>query len=97
MAFKLESSREDLLDLLYRDELTRVFNRRYMNRQLVELSKEVIEQKSLLSFLMIDVDHFKGFNDTYGHDKGDKALIWIAQDHCRRSGRSGDTDPICRG
>lgn len=56
------------------DPLTKVYNRRYLDRRLEE---EVARSKRYslgLSVLMIDIDHFKRVNDTYGHQGGDTAL-----------------------
>ena len=56
------------------DSLTQVFNRRYLERRLDE---EVARSKRYgfdLSVLMLDIDHFKSVNDTYGHRAGDDAL-----------------------
>jgi len=56
------------------DALTKVYNRRYLDRRLDE---EVVRSKRYsldLSILMIDIDHFKRINDTYGHQTGDITL-----------------------
>lgn len=76
-----------------RDPLTGQFNRRYLEETLErEISRALREQASL-AVLMIDVDHFKIFNDTYGHDIGDRVLhligVTLAQ-FCRTG------DVVCR-
>lgn len=56
------------------DALTGLLNRRYLQERLTE---EIIRSNRHgypMSFMMIDVDHFKSYNDTYGHPEGDKAL-----------------------
>jgi diguanylate cyclase (GGDEF)-like protein len=61
------------------DNLTKVYNRRYLDRTLsssIELAKRY---KSYLSILMIDIDDFKHYNDTNGHLVGDQCLFTIAQ------------------
>jgi diguanylate cyclase (GGDEF)-like protein len=60
------------------DTLTNIPNRRnFDNRMILEWGR-AIRDKVPLSVLMIDVDHFKIFNDTYGHQQGDKALQTVA-------------------
>ena len=69
---------QELLELVNKDPLTNLYNRRYFNEissLLFNLSKR---EKSSLSTLMIDIDHFKAINDTYGHLTGDKVLKNIA-------------------
>ncbi|HHT9139069.1 MAG TPA: diguanylate cyclase, partial [Candidatus Wunengus sp. YC60] len=66
--------REKLRDLSIHDPLTGLFNRRYMN-ELLERELCRAERKKLpLCVIMIDIDHFKQFNDTFGHDAGDAVL-----------------------
>ena len=61
------------------DHLTRLYNRRYfMNRAGEEIEHSLRHQEAL-SILMIDIDHFKDFNDTYGHATGDRVLQTVAQ------------------
>ena len=61
------------------DHLTRLYNRRYfMNRAGEEISRS-LRQQAPLSVLMIDIDHFKEFNDTYGHATGDRVLQTVAR------------------
>ncbi|UTV98707.1 GGDEF domain-containing protein [Marinomonas rhizomae] len=57
--------------MAYLDDMTKLPGRRALNEQLVGLSKHY-------AIAMIDVDHFKKFNDTYGHDMGDKVLQSVA-------------------
>lgn len=75
------------------DQLTGVFNRRYFDAKMVEEVGRAARYKRELSLLMVDVDHFKGVNDTYGHQQGDTVLQEVAQlirTHSR------DVDIICR-
>ncbi|MEL3960943.1 GGDEF domain-containing protein [Lysinibacillus endophyticus] len=61
------------------DPLTSLFNRRAYNNYLKELQTKLLENSYDLSVIMIDVDCFKMYNDTYGHAEGDKVLLKIAQ------------------
>ncbi len=67
-----------LEELSLTDVLTGLPNRRHAMRRLSSLWKESIETDSPLVCIMIDADHFKGVNDTYGHDAGDAVLIELA-------------------
>lgn len=61
------------------DHLTRLYNRRYfMNRAGEEIERSLRHQAPL-SVLMVDIDHFKRFNDTYGHATGDRVLQTVAR------------------
>jgi diguanylate cyclase (GGDEF)-like protein/PAS domain S-box-containing protein len=61
------------------DELTGLFNRRHFNKTFpIELQRCAVEKKSFV-FAMLDVDHFKKYNDTYGHLRGDEALSSIGK------------------
>ena len=88
----LEQAKLDAETLARFDSLTGVLGRRTL---LEALDKEVERAKrygSALACLMLDVDHFKTFNDTHGHQFGDKVLHRIAQvisDHCRTNDRVG--------
>jgi len=69
----------DLHDLAMNDALTRVRNRRAMQDMLdFEMQRVQTEVKDF-SIILLDVDHFKRVNDTYGHDVGDLVLQWMAQ------------------
>ena len=70
---------ERLQELAITDDLTKLYNSRHFYNQLEnEINRYKRYQRSL-SLLLIDVDHFKEFNDTYGHIEGDKILHKIAQ------------------
>jgi diguanylate cyclase (GGDEF)-like protein len=66
--------REVLRSQSIRDPLTGLFNRRYMEESLEREIRRAIRNKELVSLLMIDIDHFKKFNDTFGHQAGDTLL-----------------------
>jgi diguanylate cyclase (GGDEF)-like protein len=57
------------------DPLTGLLNRRGFLQNVEMLWKQAVREKLPISFLMIDIDHFKKFNDTYGHQKGDVCLV----------------------
>ena len=57
-----------------RDPLTGLFNRRYMDEALKLEESRALRNASQLAIMMLDVDHFKNFNDNYGHEIGDEAL-----------------------
>lgn len=61
------------------DPLTSVYNRRYIDENIPRLIKSISRANGLLSLMMIDLDFFKKFNETYGHDKGDNCLKNIAK------------------
>jgi diguanylate cyclase (GGDEF)-like protein len=66
--------RELLRTQSIRDQLTGLFNRRYMEESLVRELHRAQRQGSSLGIVMADLDHFKRINDTYGHDDGDVIL-----------------------
>lgn len=70
---------QQLMDLSNRDGLTGVYNRRFMDETLNKEWLRLKREQSPLSVVMIDVDHFKRYNDTYGHQAGDNCLKNIAQ------------------
>ena len=61
------------------DPVTGIYNRRYMDEHLRHIIKSLSRSDGMLSLLMIDVDLFKNYNDTYGHSKGDGCLKTIAE------------------
>ncbi len=76
-----------------RDPLTSLFNRRYMEETLALEIARSSRSGSPLSLVMCDVDHFKRFNDEFGHDAGDAVLQAVATE--MRS-RFRDGDVVCR-
>jgi diguanylate cyclase (GGDEF)-like protein len=64
------------------DALTGLLNRSYLDERLPEEIKRSNREGFSMSFLMIDVDNFKSYNDNFGHTEGDKALKLVA--HCFR-------------
>jgi diguanylate cyclase (GGDEF)-like protein/PAS domain S-box-containing protein len=66
--------REKLQNHSIRDALTNLFNRRYMEESLERELFRCDRKQQSLGIIMIDVDHFKRFNDTFGHEAGDAVL-----------------------
>jgi len=66
--------REALRDQSIRDALTGLFNRRYLEGTLEREIRRAVRSEQILGVLILDLDHFKKFNDTYGHDAGDTVL-----------------------
>lgn len=84
---------EELQKYSYEDALTGLKNRRYFN-QLLEHESAVAERSKVsLALLVVDIDHFKRFNDNHGHEAGDsalKAVSRVLQQQFR------DSDVVCR-
>jgi len=76
-----------------RDPLTKLYNRRTFHQRLDAEVAGAGEQSGQFSLLMLDIDHFKAFNDTYGHQAGDAVLEWFAQ-HCQEW--AGEGNPVFR-
>lgn len=74
---------QDSYNMAFRDDLTGLPSRRALNEQLTGLGRQYV-------MAMVDVDHFKRFNDTFGHDVGDQVLKMVAAkiDGVRGGGRS---------
>ncbi len=66
-------------ELSQRDGLTGLYNRSYLEHALEESVKQAEKSGRSLSFIMLDIDHFKRFNDTWGHQEGDRALTLVAK------------------
>lgn len=66
--------REKLKSQSIRDPLTGLYNRRYMEESLERETHRAERQGRKVGVLMLDLDHFKTFNDTYGHEAGDRML-----------------------
>jgi diguanylate cyclase (GGDEF)-like protein len=90
---RLERQNARLAELAATDELTGLVNRREFRRGL-EMSFALAARQGLpLSLVLLDVDHFKDFNDTFGHPAGDDALCAFAEtlrSHCR------EHEPVAR-
>lgn len=72
-------TREELQQLVEHDELTGVLSRRALMAQLSTEMKRCTRYGQTLSLLMLDLDHFKRVNDTFGHQVGDEVLKAVAQ------------------
>lgn len=71
--------RQTLHNQSIRDPLTGLFNRRYMEESLEREIQRCDRKQQPLSIIMIDLDYFKRFNDTFGHEAGDAVLREVAQ------------------
>ena len=87
---QLRDARRQLTDLANVDELTGLGNRRLVNNVLAEEINRARRMDTELSLIMLDVDHFKNYNDSYGHPAGDAVLQKLADVMQRASTRAGE-------
>ena len=83
----LAKKQRDLEDAVRRDPLTGLYNRRKFHEVFAAMQRHHHRHGRCLALLMVDVDHFKAFNDSYGHQAGDRALEELAgilEDQVRR-------------
>ncbi len=85
---------EHVEDLAIRDSLTGLYLRRHMLERLEEELKRELRNHSSLSFLMIDLDHFKNYNDQFGHVAGDIVLRMVGKILSTFFNQPGDL--VCR-
>lgn len=98
----IEQKSQELEHLALKDSLTNLMNRREWNNRLEHLLMVNEKVPGLMSVAMIDIDHFKRINDTYGHDVGDEVLVGLSDlisrsfrevDYCARLG--GEEFAVC--
>jgi diguanylate cyclase (GGDEF)-like protein len=76
---KVRQRTEELLQQAIRDPLTSLFNRRYLDETLPREIHRALREEQPLAVVMIDLDHFKRFNDQWGHEAGDIVLLGVAE------------------
>ncbi len=91
---QLKRLNKELYSIAQKDSLTQLLNRAGFNRLAITSYRNCVRNHINMSLILIDIDHFKVINDTYGHPFGDKCIVAVAktiQKHCKR-----DTDIIGR-
>ena len=76
---KVRQRTDELLQQAIRDPLTSLFNRRYLDETLPREISRSLREEHPLAVVMIDLDHFKRFNDQWGHEAGDIVLLGVAE------------------
>ena len=79
LLLELQETQVALQDLADTDQLTQIANRRHFDRKFKVEWRRAMREKTPISLLLIDVDFFKKYNDTYGHQAGDVCLKQIAE------------------
>ena len=86
---KVEMLQAQLREEAIRDHLTGLYNRRYLHEILSHALPHAERENSNVAFVLIDIDHFKKFNDQYGHDVGDEVLRFFSKS-LQANTRKGD-------
>ncbi|MEN9565628.1 MAG: hypothetical protein RLZZ69_824 [Cyanobacteriota bacterium] len=76
---QLEQANRELQQLSVMDSLTQIANRRKFDQYIAQEWTRLSRERSPLALILCDIDHFKLYNDTYGHPAGDRCLIEVAQ------------------
>jgi len=79
LIFQRRQMEEQLREMTITDDLTKLYNMRHFNEQLKLEMDRALRYKHSLSLLLLDVDRFKQYNDTYGHLEGDKILNRVGE------------------
>jgi diguanylate cyclase (GGDEF)-like protein/PAS domain S-box-containing protein len=87
---QLRNANHRLAQLATTDELTQVANRRSFDQVLRQEWRRMARAKLPLALIMLDIDYFKQYNDTYGHLAGDRCLVAVAQAIMQAANRPGD-------
>jgi len=76
---ELKELQRQLEQLAFYDELTQIYNRRAFFQQCNQAYSEARESSSAFTVILMDIDHFKNVNDTYGHAIGDQLLVHVVK------------------
>jgi diguanylate cyclase (GGDEF)-like protein len=76
---RLKAAEDEVRRISVTDELTGLYNRRFLRKRLEEEISRARRSQLPLSVVMMDLDHFKNINDSYGHATGDKVLCAVAE------------------
>lgn len=87
---EIEAEKKRIEELSITDALTGLYNRRYFNHIFEKELNRNRRDENTMVFMMLDVDHFKKYNDTYGHQKGDAVLQSMGSTLKNTLKRSGD-------
>lgn len=90
MRNQLNKANRELTELSERDSLTRLYNRRTFENRTAEYWRQAIRSRDPISILLLDIDHFKAYNDYYGHLAGDDCIRRVAQAIAECASRPGD-------
>lgn len=93
MAIENSQLYEQMVIKTHKDALTDLWNHGYFQFMLDEELRRAKDQMSYLSLIMLDIDNFKNYNDTWGHQKGDEILVRISKIITESSRR---VDCVCR-
>jgi diguanylate cyclase (GGDEF)-like protein len=88
---ELERANRRLKDLSVKDGLTQIYNRRFLDASLIENFNRARRSSIPLSVIILDIDYFKAYNDTYGHQQGDTCIQHVTQAMSHVFHRSTDT------
>lgn len=87
---RLKQLNQELEEIAYIDGLTGVCNRRHFEKKLTQEWKRLLREQASMSIIMLDVDYFKPYNDTYGHQQGDQCLQQVVKAISAKAKRPGD-------
>lgn len=90
---EIQGLQDELREQAIHDPLTGLHNRHYLKEVLGRELSRAMRERYVISFMLLDIDHFKHVNDTYGHAAGDAVLRDLA-DHLAEFTRTGDI--VCR-
>jgi diguanylate cyclase (GGDEF)-like protein len=79
IAIEIASLYQRMADLVITDDLTKLFNTRYLNRTIEMEIQRSVRYHSSVSLIFMDIDYFKNINDRYGHLVGSKVLVEMGQ------------------
>ncbi|MCW8956057.1 MAG: diguanylate cyclase [Gammaproteobacteria bacterium] len=91
---ELQNANQELEQQAMRDPLTGIANRRHMDEYLAQEFHRAAREHTTLSLIMLDIDHFKAYNDNYGHQQGDHCVQQVA--HCIEQSMLRPTDMVAR-
>ena len=75
----LRANQQESVSMAVTDGLTGLYNRNYLDAHLANMIRQAQQNAKSLAVMMMDMDHFKIVNDTYGHDVGDEILVELAR------------------